>query len=63
MKHRKRWRPRRHRKFYQKIVRGSSRQNLKKELRTMMLGEEVLDFYGDIDRPAAGAGRDLEPAA
>lgn len=62
MKHRKRWRPHRHRKLYQKVGR-SSRQSLKRELRTMMLGEEELDLYGDIGTSAVGAGRDLEPAA
>ena len=62
MKHRKRWRPHRRRKLYQKVGRGS-RQSLKRELRTMMLGEEELDLYGDIGTSAVGAGRDLEPAA
>ena len=63
MKRRRRWHPRRCRKIYQKAGRGSSRQSLKRELRAMMLGEEELDLYGDIDTSADGAGRDLEPAA
>ena len=47
MKHRKKWRPHRRSRLHKKLRRGNNRQVLKEELRTVMLGEEDFDVYGD----------------
>ena len=63
MKHRKKWRPHRRSRRHKKLRRGNNRQVLKEELRTVMLGEEDFDVYGDIGISAAGTGRNLRIAA
>ena len=63
MKHRKKWRPHCRNRFHKKLRRGNNRQVLKEELRTVMLGEEDFDVYGDNGISAAGAGRNLRIAA
>ena len=63
MKHRKKWRPHRRSRLHKKLRRGNNRQVLKEELRTVMLGEEDFDVYGDNGISAAGTGRNLRIAA
>ena len=58
MKHRKKWRPHRRSRLHKKLRRGNNRQ-----VRTVMLGEEDFDVYGDNGISAAGTGRNLRIAA
>ena len=50
-------------RLHKKLRRGHNRQVLKEELRTVMLGEEDFDVYGDNGISAAGTGRNLRIAA